>query len=222
MNSTRRSFLLAALGAAAAACSDGGVVNLSGDGGGGADSAVDAAVSADGSSDADAGSTGRIFVGDVTNSDAEIGIVVEGSKGFVFFCGGATSFSTLTRWFRGDVSLASFTLTDASGAKATGALQSDGVTVTGTYDLGDAGSLAFTAKEIAPGTVAGLYEANDAEGTYALIAPTAQWDALGAFKLGSGVVQQVVPLMPAPTGFNVRVTTEAGVRELLMTRAHPR
>ncbi len=230
MRTTRRGFLWVVLGIGAAACSDGGIVNVRGDdASAGTDSGgADAGMLADATSDSPAdASTARIFVGAVTGSDAQVAIVVEGPKAFLFFCGGAMTYSTHTKWFRGDASLAApFTLVQ-TGWTATGALQTDGTTINGTLDRAMDGEapLAWTATSVNPATAAGLYEETDADGTAALIVtqPTASDTPVlqGAFKTPNGLVQQVVTLVPITDGFKGDVTVNGTTKEITLLRAHP-
>jgi hypothetical protein len=231
MQTTRRSFMWIVLGAATAACSDGGVIKVQGDDGGGiTDGGVDSAALADSAIDASGdASTARTFVGNVQGIDARVGLVVEGPLAFVFFCGGPNTYATATKWFRGSVSLAAPFSLQQTGWTAAGALQSDGVTINGTLDRGgDAGTpLTWSATEVSPATAAGLYEATDTDGVAALIVeqpmPTDTASLQGAFKTtAGGVISQVVPLMPVVGGFKVQVTVGGVMKELIMTRSHPK
>ena len=231
MRTTRRGFLFVVLGVGAAACSDGGVVNVRGDDAtagtdsGGSDAGAIADATSETASDA---ATQRIFVGAVTGTDARVALVVEGPKAFLFFCGGAATYTTHTKWFRGGASLAApFTLVQ-TGWTASGTLQTDGTTINGTLDRAMDGEapLAWTASAVNAATAAGLYEETDTDGTAALIVTqptTADMPVLqGAFKSGNGVIQQVVPLLPVPDGFKVTVTVNGASKELSLFRAHPR
>src|SRR5579883_837227 len=106
-----------------------------------------------------AGGGTQTFTGGVTGSDAEIGLVFGGGKALVFTCGGATTFSTLTRWYRGAATLPGpFTLQD-SGWTVTGSLQSDGMTVTGTLAGPTGGTtMNWQATAVGTATATGFYD----------------------------------------------------------------
>jgi len=225
---TRRGILAIAIGAIAAACSDGGVVKLT-QGDGDASSGVEGGADASADTSTSDAATSRTFVGTVTGTDANVGFVVESGVALLFFCGGAQTYTTHTKWFRGQIALgAPFMLTQPapSTAKASGTLMGGGVTVTGTFDRGDGNALAWTATAVSPATAAVLYEASTADGTAALIVtqptPNDTPSLQGAFKLDAGgVIQQVVPLMPLNDGFRVQINVDGGTTTLDMFRAHP-
>jgi hypothetical protein len=90
----------------------------------------------------------RAFVGAVGGTDARVGIVVEGERIAVFVCGGPSTVTTHTRWFRGAL---------AAGAREV-QLTKDGWSVrlwrdrdqlVGLLDGGDGAPLLFTAHDAA-------------------------------------------------------------------------
>jgi hypothetical protein len=212
------SLAVASVAAATAACSNATNTSTGGDAGSDAGS--------------DAGNDGgmvatQTFTGDIAGTDAEIGLVFGGSKGFVFTCGGMMTFSTMTRWYRGDASLPGpFTFQD-SGWTLTGSVHADGVTVTGTITSADGGApLSWTATTAGSATATGFYAATDSDGTAALLASQmtagGTWDALGAFQLSAGTIEQIEPLMPIPPDtFRVTVQVSGQSKQLDMARATP-
>jgi hypothetical protein len=188
--------------------------------------------SAGGDAGSDAGNDGAMvatqtFTGDIAGTDAEIGLVFGGSKGFVFTCGGMMTFSTMTRWYLGNATLPGpFTFQD-SGWTLTGSVQADGVTVTGTITSADGGApLSWKATAAGTATATGFYAATDSDGMAALLASQmtagGTWDALGAFHLSAGTIEQIEPLMPIPPGtFRVTVQVNGQSKQLDMARATP-
>lgn len=170
--------------------------------------------------------TTRTFVGDLQGTDARFGLVVEGGKGFLFFCGGDQTFATATKWFRGALSLDAPFALQQTGWTASAGLEADGHGVVGTLDRGDGAPLTFRGTEVAAGTDAGLYEATDTDGVAALIvkqaSPSDAATMQGAFKGTGGSVRQVVPLGRAPEGFQVQATIDTGVKSFVVKRAHPK
>jgi hypothetical protein len=157
-----------------------------------------------------------VAVGTVLGTDAVIGRVSDGEKVTFYVCGGATTYSTLTRWFSGP--------DDASGAVS---LYKDGWQVvsdagghSGRIIPPDGPSLAFEGHAARPDTAEGLYGAVDsgcrtgavvlqAEGR---AAPTVQ----GAWCGGDGnKFAQVIPILPGDVsrgGIAVRASVD-GVRK---------
>jgi hypothetical protein len=106
------------------------------------------------------------YVGDVEGTDARVGLVVGIGSVTAFVCGGQSSLSTATTWANGDrareggTTLATPTRTmtltrdeaDERGNEVRGVVE------------GGPSPLRFVAQRVGSGTVAGVYEASDAEG----------------------------------------------------------
>jgi hypothetical protein len=157
-----------------------------------------------------------VAVGTVLGTDAVIGRISDGEKVTFYVCGGATTYSTMTRWFSGP--------DDASGAVS---LVKDGWQV-----IADAGGhsgriippegpeLAFEGHAARFGTAEGLYGAVDSgcrTGAVVLdpqgaAAPTVQ----GAWCGSDGArFAQVIPILPGDIssgGIAVRVSVD-GIRK---------
>jgi hypothetical protein len=215
---SRRAFFGVLVAGAVSACSSGGTLTVHG--------GDDAAAGDTGALDDATGGGLQVFLGSVDATDAKVAFALENGRAFVFFCGGAMTYATHTKWFRGGIaSLASpFTLS-ATGWTASGALQADGVTVKGTLDRGDGQLLTWSAASVPPDGAAGLYEATLPDGGILelIVSPASQGGGMqGAFKSRLGTIKQVVPLMPLSTGFLVQFVDDNGVtQQVTATRAHP-
>jgi hypothetical protein len=147
------------------------------------------------------GTPPHVFVGQVAGTDAQVGIVASSVRARFYFCGGPSSYLTLTRWMPVDFTDASDVTTEVGdltleasfhGADAKGTIRD----ATGTSHL-------FGATEVAPGTVAGLYDAASPCGKVGLIvsqdspsAPAAGQGACISADSQTPSVQQVNPILP--------------------------
>lgn len=157
-----------------------------------------------------------VAVGTVLGTDAVIGRVSDGEKVTFYVCGGATTYSTMTRWFSGP--------DDASGAVS---LVKDGWQV-----IADAGGhsgriippegpeLAFEGHAAGFGTAEGLYGVVDSgcrTGAVVLDPPgAAAPNVQGAWCGSDGAkLAQVIPILPGDVssgGIAVRVNVD-GIRK---------
>jgi hypothetical protein len=146
----------------------------------------------------------RVFVGEVTGSDARVGVVATDHSARVFFCGGDTSVATMTRWFpsvpidatRGDLA----PLGATGGWSIAG--QVDDTGVSGSVTVAGGPVFSFHADPVTTGTIAGLYEAPGPCGKVGLIvaqgsaseAPVGQGACVPAS--GGASPEQVNPIHP--------------------------
>lgn len=161
------------------------------------------------------------FVGDVEGSDMRVGIVTEGGQAAVFFCGGATSYTNSTKWFRGAAQPTALSFAaDGWVAKAS----ANGDTATGTVDRGNGNALHFTAHKVSESGLPGLYQLKDGNGNAGVIVideKTVQ-GALIPATVGAAV-QQIEAILPASRqndGVQVKVTENAMPRTFVVTRVH--
>ena len=149
----------------------------------------------DGSSGGPAPVTQQTFVGDVPGTEMRVAVVRDGDDVALFFCGGATTFATATKWIRSTAAGTAFDLV-ADSWKATVSIQ--GGLVTGTVDIGDGAALAWQGARVDEAGVAGLYEAAQSDGNVGVI--VALDEAGAAFAQGAlvtpTIAAQVVPIAP--------------------------
>jgi hypothetical protein len=151
--------------------------------------------------------TAQVLVGTVADSDARVGIVTTTRQARLFFCGGATSYMTATHWFTVDLDSSHQVVQDSGTSgpfSVVGRVDSGGAT--GTVVLGDNQMHVFQAAPVAPGTLAGVYEANAQCGKVGLIvtqpssdqAPDGQGACVAPPTGGPDLakVGQVNPLLP--------------------------
>lgn len=158
----------------------------------------------------------RVYVGALSGSDVRVGLVVEGGRAALFFCGGPSTLSE-TRWFRGAFEGERIDLTK-NGAHAIGEVGAEEASGTLRTEAGDVG---WNVTRVHDGSVAGLYEAND-EGVAGVVV-SSEDVAQGAFIAPgpSFEVFQIIVIRPirlSSLGINVSV---AG-RDLVVHRVRPR
>jgi hypothetical protein len=160
--------------------------------------------------------TDDVAVGKVLGTDAVIGRVSDGEKVTFYVCGGATTYSTMTRWFSG--------FDDASGAVS---LEKDGWQViadagghSGRIIPPDGPSLAFEGHAARFGTPEGLYGVVDSgcrTGAVVIDAPGSAGPTVqGAWCGNDGnKFAQVIPILPGDisTGGIALRTSVDGVRK---------
>jgi hypothetical protein len=170
----------------------------------------------------------RVFVGGVAGTDAQVGIVASSVRARFYFCGGATSYLTLTRWMPVDFADASDITTQLDGLELEASL--DGADAKGTIRERDGTSHLFGATEVAPGTVAGLYDATSPCGKVGLIvsqtSPSAPAAGQGACVGGDGPapsVRQVNPILPLSRDANgaIEVVVDGSEEKAVVRAAMP-
>jgi hypothetical protein len=143
----------------------------------------------------------RVWVGELANSDVALGIVGSAKQSTLFFCGGNRTFTDHTHWF-----LDAGPLSDAMQIEDGGwhvSISSANEQVVGTLVIDGLDSGDFSAEAVAPGTLAGVYDAFAPCGHAGLIVrqaagdrPTAMQGTCLLSDAGSTSVEQVNPVMP--------------------------
>ncbi len=168
----RRSLLLFALGCASCSTDDA-------TGSGGADGTV----------------TQETFVGAVAGTDVRLSLVRDGEALALFFCGGADSYATSTKWIRSSAPGPAYDLGEG-GWKATFSVE--GTSATGTVDRGVGVPLAWSAALVDEAGLAGLYEAEEQDGRVGVVVTldeAGQPVVQGALVTAT-IAAQVVPIAP--------------------------
>jgi hypothetical protein len=158
--------------------------------------------------------TPRVWVGEVADSDVRVGLTLQDGRINLFFCGGAESFDTNTRWFSEDVVQADGFSFTAGGWHVEASV--DGESVMGTVEPDDGDTREWSALEIAPRTSAGLYEGTAPCGKLGLIVSQPSEDdepsGQGACMRVEGdslVLEQVNPVFERSADFEIPVTVES-------------
>ena len=170
----------------------------------------------------------RVFVGEVTGSDARVAVVATAHHARVYFCGGDATFATMTHWMP-SVAI------DASS----GELLQDGATVggwnvvgqvtaaeaSGTVVVASGSTFSFHAAPVVAGTIAGLYEAVGPCGKVGLI--VAQGSSAES-ALGQGAclpagglpsAEQVNPIRPIDRGADGTIPVVVDGAQILVRAA---
>lgn len=139
------------------------------------------------------------WVGTVEETDVRVAILVGAGKARLYFCGGAESLATASRWFNIGFDGGEHLEFEEANWRVHAHLIGGGVS--GEVELGDHVTRMFHAEFIAPGTLAGLYEGKADCGRVGLIVSQANADVLptaqGACSDSKGVtIQQVSPIAP--------------------------
>jgi hypothetical protein len=185
------------------------------------------AVVACGSTQPHAAAGARVFTGTVAGTDAQVALVASTRHVRIYFCGGPSSYMTLTQWFTLEL--------DSSGATHG---QPDGATdwtldgqvadpmASGNITLPDGTSLTFQATRVSDATIAGLYEAAAGCGKIGLIVMQASSQSPSS---GQGAcvnanarpsVEQVNPIKPLTRGADGSIPVQvAGSTDTVSVRA---
>jgi hypothetical protein len=167
--------------------------------------------------------TAHVYTGDVTGTDVRVGIIASAHHARVFFCGGATSYMTMTRWLNADIDVAHKFSLPTTPHQYWGLQGEVGdVEIAGSVDMGDATPRPFRATVVSERTISGLYEGTAGCGRLGLIVvqPTPDMPAIGQGAcVGTGTtLEQVNPLDPivrTPDGtITVNVTNWTGERQV--------
>jgi hypothetical protein len=168
----------------------------------------------------------RVYTGELTGTDVRVGIIATEHHARVFFCGGASSYETMTRWITADVD-AAHELRIPSDAAPTWALQGrvGDTEITGSIDVGDAVLRPYRATVVSERTIGGLYEGTAPCGRLGLIVVHPSPDTMPA---GQGAcvgqtLEQVNPLEPIvrdPDG-TIRVKVKGSDAERQVRPAAP-
>ena len=183
--------------------------------------AVSAALAASACSDEREKPFARVYTGELTGTDVRIGMIATEDRARVFFCGGASSYETMTKWITADIDAAHQLRIPADAAPTWGLQGSVGDTeIVGSIDIGDAIPRPFRATVVSERTIGGLYEGTAPCGRLGLIVVHANPDTTPA---GQGacvgpVLEQVNPLEPIvrdPDGtIRVKVGTSDAERQV--------
>jgi hypothetical protein len=176
----------------------------------------------------DAG-TPRVSVGEVTGTDVRVAVVATDHRARIFFCGGDSSYATATRWLVVDIdSFQRVVLPPSVDQPWRLDAEVQPERIAGTFDMGDAVSHVFEATAVAPGTIAGLYEALAPCGRVGLI--VAQ-PSLDAEPIGQGScvgpspapIVQVTPVRPIARGADgaIPVLTPGAINQTFVRSAAP-
>jgi hypothetical protein len=170
--------------------------------------------------------TARVYTGEVADTDVRVGIIATEHRARLFFCGGASSYETMTRWVTADVDTL-HQLKIPSDAAPTWGIQGTvaDAEITGSVDMGNGAPRVFRATVVSERTISGLYEGNAGCGRLGLILiqPTPDMPAVGQGACVGPVLEQVNPLEPivrTPDGA-IRVTVGTSTAEREVRAAAP-
>jgi hypothetical protein len=172
-------------------------------------------------------SAARVFTGEVAGTDAQVSAIVTAHRARIYFCGGDSTYRTLTHWIPSAVvSGMNVTADDTAGFGLQASL--DGDELAGSLATGDGGAYTFHASTIDGRTVAGLYEAVSACGKVGLIVsqasskddPAGQGACIGTTTVDIHQVNPVLPLVRAKNG-TIRVVVDGSSAEVLVKAAAP-
>jgi hypothetical protein len=174
-------------------------------------------------------STPTVFTGQIEGTDARVAAVATATHARLYFCGGDSSYETLSRWVPADIGKSGALAPDEASAMGwviQGTLR-DGV-LSGSLVAGDAGSYSFDAKPVDDRTLAGLYEATSDCGKVGVIVsqpstkdtPQAQGACIsnGTVDVDIHQVNPVTPLVKDAKGA-IRVTVEGITGEISVVAA---
>jgi hypothetical protein len=166
------------------------------------------------------GSSSTTYVGAVDGTDVSVGLVTDGSYTALFFCGGPASYATATKWFRFADSSEAFTA-QAGAWTATGTTTAEGAS--GTLDRGNGESFTWSAARVPDGSIMGLYESIDANGTAGVVvrSDTDASGTQGALIDPERAIEQIIPILPlAQTDQGLHVEIDG--HDTFVKRATPR
>src|SRR5262245_23997997 len=166
--------------------------------------------------------SGRVYTGDVPETDVRVGIIASAAHARVFFCGGASSYTTMTRWLNADVDSAHQLSLPSTPNQYWGLQGTVGdVVVSGSVDMLDGVVRPFRATLVGDRTISGLYEGTAGCGRLGLIVDQSTPDTAAVGQgacVGPQTIEQVNPLEPivrTPDGtIIVNVTNWTGEREV--------
>jgi hypothetical protein len=170
----------------------------------------------------------RVFTGEVAGTDAEMSAIVTAHHARLYFCGGDSTYATLSRWVPSKVSGSDVSADAPAGAGWTLHASIDGDQLDGELSTGDAGTHSFHAGVIDDRTMAGLYEATSPCGHVGVIimqpsaqdAPAAQGACIGDGNVDIHQVNPVLPLVRAKDG-TIRVVIDGSSTEVSISAAAP-
>lgn len=171
--------------------------------------------------------TARVYTGEIPGTEVKVGIIASEKKARVFFCGGPTTYETMTGWLTADVD-AAHKLSLPPPQNHNWILQGDvsDAEINGTIDMGNATPLAFRATVVSERTISGLYEGTAGCGRLGLIVvqPTPDSPASGQGAcVGQGRLEQVNPLEPIVRGADgaIKVKVASSMKDQEVRAATP-
>jgi hypothetical protein len=162
----------------------------------------------------------------VNDTDVHVGIIATEQRARLFFCGGDSSYQTMTGWLTADIDAThklSLPSTPTEKWVLSGTVAD--AEVIGSIDMGDAVARAFRATMVSERTISGLYEGTSVCGRIGLIVSQATPDTtpVGQGACVGPTLEQVNPLEPivrTPDGA-IRVTIGASTAEREVRAAAP-
>src|SRR5262245_36745889 len=144
-------------------------------------------------------SPARVYTGELTGTDARVGIIATERRARVFFCGGTLTLDTMTHWLTADVDAnhqLRLSADAGSGWRIQGTVTD--AEISGEVDVGVGLPRPFRATLVSERTISGLYEGTAACGRVGLIVtqPTPDSAAAGLGACVGPVLEQVNPLEP--------------------------
>jgi hypothetical protein len=182
-----------------------------------------------GSSSGSAPAAPRVFIGDVSGSDARVGIVATDHSARIYFCGGDATFATMTHWIPSvpiDSVAGDLAQQGASGGwSVVGQVGDAGAS--GTVTVAGGNVFSFRADPVAAGTIAGLYEAAGPCGKVGLIVaqgsagqtPAGQGACVPA--TGGASPEQVNPIRPIERAADGTIAVIVDGAQILVRAAAP-
>ena len=182
----------------------------------------------DGPTPAPVDATPRVFTGEVAETDAQVSAIVTSHHARLYFCGGASTYTTLSRWIPAVISHGEVTADETAGSGFSVHATLDGDALSGMLSTGDAGAYSFHAGVTDDRTVAGLYEATSPCGKIGVIVtqattkdePAAQGACIGTGNVDIHQVNPVLPLVRTKDG-SIRVVVDGSSTEVLVRAAAP-
>jgi len=167
----------------------------------------------------------RFFTGTLDGTDARIGVVAAEHHARLYFCGGDSTYTTLSRWVPAAVAASGQLLPDTAAETSwvvEGTLASSAVD--GSLRPDDASAYQFRAERVDERTIAGLYEGTSPCGKVGLIvsqsspeeSPVAQGACITSTGDGTADVHQVNPVAPLTRAADGTIAVQvAGTSETL-------
>jgi hypothetical protein len=181
----------------------------------------------------DGGGTDRVLTGQMAGTDATVAIVASPRHARVYFCGGSSSYGTLTHWFTVDIDSTGKAISQPDAGDWALQAQLEGDRMIGSVTPADGVVRAFQAGAVAAGTIAGLYETLASPcGRIGLIvlqssggaAPTGQGACIGSGAAGGlPSVLQVNPIVPIARSADgsIPVVVAGSTAEVMVLPAAP-
>jgi hypothetical protein len=160
----------------------------------------------------------RVFTGELEGTDARVAVIATEHHARMYFCGGDSTYTMLSRWVTADLAANGDVVADRSAMAWSIHATAGPSTVSGTLSTGDASTYSFVAIAVEKKTIAGLYEAVSPCGKVGVIVsqkteaetPVAQGACIGNGNIDIHQVNPVLPLQRSADGaISVVVAGEA-------------